>query len=330
MEYKDYYAILGVDKNASEEDIKKAYRKLAMQYHPDRNPDDKTAEEKFKEINEAYQVLSDPEKRARYDRLGSAYHTWQSRGGPGDFNWSQWASGAPGGGVRVEVGNLDDLFGGAGGFSDFFRTIFGGMGGMGGAQQGVNMEDLFRQAGSARRGGSRAQQRSAPQPRYEQPVTISLAEAYQGTSRTFEIDGRRLEVKIPAGARTGTKVRVPGAIRDASGQTHDLYLRVEVAEDPRFKRKGYNLHTTVPVDLYTAVLGGEVHVPTPAGSSLVLTIPPGTQPGQTFRLRGRGMPHLKNPSQRGDLLAKIQVQLPRNLTPKQKKLFEELAASAPR
>ncbi|HEB65852.1 MAG TPA: J domain-containing protein [Chloroflexi bacterium] len=317
MEYKDYYAILGVDKNASEEDIKKAYRKLAMQYHPDRNPDDKASEEKFKEINEAYQVLSDPEKRARYDQLGSAYHTWQNRGGPGDFNWSQWATGAPGG-VRVEVGNLDDLFGGAGGFSDFFRTIFGG--GLGGAQ-GVNMEDLFRQAGGSQ---GRGRQRSAPPRRYEQPVTISLAEAYQGTTRSFDVDGRRLEVKIPAGARTGTKVRVPGAIRDASGQTHDLYLRVEVADDPRFKRKGHNLHTTVPVDLYTAVLGGEVTVPTPAGS-LVLTIPPGTQPGQTFRLRGRGMPHLKDPSRRGDLLAKIQVQLPRNLTPKQKELFRQLA-----
>ncbi len=319
MEYKDYYAILGIDKNASEEDIKKAYRKLAMQYHPDRNPDDTQAEEKFKEINEAYQVLSDPEKRARYDQLGSAYHTWQSRGGRGDFNWSQWASGAPGG-VRVEVGNFDDLFGGAGGFSDFFRTIFGGMGGA----QGGGLDDLFRQAGSASRGTRR---RNAPPRRYEQPITISLAEAYQGTTRTFEIDGRRLEVKIPPGARSGTKVRVPGAIKDAAGQAHDLYLRVEVADDPRFRRKGNNLHTTVPIDLYTAVLGGEVTVPTPTGS-LVLTIPPGTQPGQTFRLRGRGMPHLKNPSQRGDLLAKVQVKLPQNLTPKQKKLFQELAASA--
>ncbi|RMF49848.1 MAG: J domain-containing protein [Anaerolineae bacterium] len=300
MDYKDYYTILGVDKNASEDEIKRAYRKLAMQYHPDRNPGDKAAEEKFKEINEAYQVLSDPQKRAHYDRLGSAYHSWQSRGGAGDFNWGQWATGAPGG-VRVEMGDLNDLFGG--GFSEFFRTIFGG-----GAS---GMEDFFGQ-----------RQASRPQ-RYEQPVTISLSEAYSGTTRTIETQGRRLEVKIPAGARNGTKIRVPGAL----GQQGDLYLNIQVAEDPRFTCKGHNLHTTVEIDLYTAVLGGEVAVPTPDGRRLMLRIPPGTQPGQTFRLSGRGMPHIKDPARRGDLMVKVHVRLPQKLSTRQQELFRELAAT---
>ncbi len=308
MNYKDYYAILGLDKNASEEDIKRAYRKLAMQYHPDRNPGDKAAEEKFKEINEAYQVLSDPQKRAHYDRLGSAYQSWQSRGQPGGFDWSQWAAGAPGG-VHVEVGDLNDLFGG--GLSEFFRTIFGG--GMGGGRA-AGMDEYFRQ------------QAAQPQ-RYEQPVTISLAEAYNGTTRTLEVNGRRREVKIPAGARNGTKLRVAGAVQGPGGGAQDLYLNIQVAGDPRFTRKGNNLHTTVEVDLYTAVLGGEIPVPTPDGGTLMLRIPPGTQPGQTFRLRGRGMPHLKNPAQRGDLLVKVQVRLPRNLSPRQQELFQELSVT---
>ena len=163
MDYKDYYKILGIERNASEEDIRKAYRKLAMQYHPDRNPNDKQAEERFKEINEAYQVLNDPKKRSHYDRLGSDYSNWQRRGAPGDFNWDEYGGGFPGG-VRVEYGDLDDLFGGAGagGFSDFFRTIFGQAGG--GAT------------------GTRTRTRQQPQG-YQQELEISLDEASQGTTR---------------------------------------------------------------------------------------------------------------------------------------------------
>lgn len=302
MDYKDYYKILGVDRNASDEEIKRAYRKLALKYHPDRNPGDKSAEERFKEINEAYQVLGDPAKRARYDQLGESYTRWQQSGAPGSFNWSEWFTQSPGG-VRVEMGDLEDLFGG--GFSDFFNTIFGGMGGA---------------ATRTRR------TRSAPRI-YEQTVQITLEEAYRGTERTVEINGRRLQVKIPAGARTGTKVRVAGAVPSGlNGLQGDLYLNVEVLPHPRFERNGDDLYTEVPVDLYTAVLGGQVNVPTLAGNVL-LTIPAGTQPGQTFRLAGRGMPRLRSPQSFGDLYVRAKVEIPRQLSREQRQLFERLASS---
>jgi len=312
MDYKDYYKILGVERKASEDDIKKAYRKLALKYHPDRNPGDKKAEEKFKEINEAYQVLSDSSKRSRYDQLGESYTTWQQRGAPGGgFNWEEWYTPNQGGNVRMEVGDLDDLFGG--GFSDFFRRIFGGMPDMGSVQQG--------------RGSTSSRQTRSARPNYEQKVTISLQEAYQGGARLIEIDGRRIEVKIPPGARKGTKVRVKEAIpAGVNGQSGDLYLVIDVADDPHFERKGDDLYTETPVDLYTAVLGGEAKVATLSGN-IVLTIPPGTQPGQTFRLSGRGMPNLQNRQAKGDLYVRAKVNIPRDLTPHQKELFQELARS---
>jgi curved DNA-binding protein len=318
MEYKDYYKILGVERSASKDEIKRAYRKLALNHHPDRNPGDKQAEDKFKEINEAYQVLSDPEKRGRYDQIGESYTQWRQRGGrPGEFNWEDWftqpSGGAPGG-VRVEVGDLDDLFGGGmGGFSEFFSRIFGGMADIGSAPQGQ------------RRAG-----RGPAQPRrqaYEHPVTISLHEAFQGTTRRIEVDGRQIEVKIPPGAHTNTKIRVSDAIPTGNGQKADLFLVVKVAEDPRFERRGHDLYTDATVDIYSAVLGGEVTVPTLSGN-VVLSIPPGTQPGQTFRISGRGMPHLRDPQKRGDLYARLKVQLPRELSPRQRELFEELAKSS--
>lgn len=303
MEYKDYYKILGVDRNASEAEIKSAFRKLALQYHPDRNPGNKQAEEKFKEINEAYEVLSDPEKRQRYENLGDSYTRWQQRGGaPGNFNWGEWTT-APGGGggVRYDVGNIEDLFGGGGGFSDFFQSIFGGL------------------------GGTATRQRTRQAPTYQQDVQITLDEAFRGAERTVVIDNRRLQMKIPAGARTGTKVRMAGAGPNGpDGRPTDLYLNIEVLPDQRFERQGDDLYTDANLDLYTAVLGGEVKVPTLDGA-VVLTIPAGTQPGQTFRIGGRGMPQLRNPSARGDLYARIKVQIPRKLTPEQRKLFEQLA-----
>jgi curved DNA-binding protein len=298
MEYKDYYKILGVERNASQEDIRRTYRKLAMKYHPDRNPGDAKAEERFKEINEAYQVLSDKDKRARYDHLGDSYSNWQQRGAPGDFNWNDWfaGSGAAPGGVHVEYGDIGDLFGGGGGFSEFFRSIFGGMGGVEGAPR----------------------QRVAPA--YQQPVTISLDEAFHGTSRQLKTDSRRMEVKIPAGVRTGSKVRVSSGGPGGS----DLYLLIEVANDPRFERKGNNLHTTATIDAFTAMLGGETQVETMNGK-VVLTIPAGTQPEQVFRLAGRGMPHLKSPQNKGDLFVRVKVKIPKQLTSEQKKLIEQVA-----
>ena len=315
MEYKDYYKILGVDKTASGKEIKAAYRKLARKFHPDDNPNDPKAEERFKEINEAHEVLSDREKRAKYDQLGADWQSWQQTGGrPGDFNWGQWAAGPEGQRVHVRYGtpeDLEDLFGGGGSpFSDFFTSIFGGMGGAG-----------------ARRGSGGFEYQPRPQTgqNLEHEVDISLAEAHQGTTRLLNKDGRRLEVKIPAGAKTGTRVRMrgEGGTGMAGGQAGDLYLKVNVAPDPRFERKEDDLYVTVPVDLYTAVLGGEVRVPTLSGE-VSLKIPPGSQNGQSFRLRGKGMPKLGKSSERGDLYTRLDVRLPTQLTPRQRELFDQL------
>jgi len=325
MEYKDYYKLLGVERTVSEDVIRRAYRKLAMKYHPDRNPGNKQAEDKFKEINEAYQVLSDPEKRTRYDQLGESYSNWQQRGeAPGGFNWEDWVSRSPGGGVRVE--DLDDLLGGAGmgEFSDFFRRIFGGMRDAG--ERSTNR----RGTGSSSQGESwlPRQGNRIPRQAYQQPVTISLQEAYQGTTCRLDIDGRQIEVKIPPGARNETKIRVPETVPTGPNQPKsDLFLLIQVSDDPRFERKGNDLHTTLSVEIYAAVLGGEVTIPTLTGN-VVLTLPSGTQTGQTFRLSGRGMPLLKNPEQHGDLYAHITVQIPRNLNARQRELFEELAKSS--
>jgi len=307
MDYKDYYKILGVNKTATADEIKKSYRKLAKKYHPDLNPNNKGAEDKFKEINEAQEVLTDPEKRARYDQLGDSYFQWQNAGGPGNFNWDQWAAAQQAGQRRSRANaggyqNVEDMFGG--GFSDFFTQIFGNMGGMG-----------DRTATGTRR---RTAVRSEPQT-YEQPVTISLMEAFQGSERTVQIGERRLTVKIPVGAAKGTRVRMAGV---GPGNS-DIYLVVDVAPDPKYERKGDDLYTEVTVDLYTALLGGQTRVPTPVGD-VVLTIPEGTQPGQTMRLSGRGMPILRDPQKHGDLYAKMKVTLPRQLTSEQKKLFEQL------
>jgi curved DNA-binding protein len=303
MDYKDYYEILGISRDASTDEIRKAYRKLAMQYHPDRNPEDKQAEERFKEINEAYQVLKDPQKRAHYDRVGSAYSNWQQRGAPsGGFDWGQFARGAPGGGTRVEFGgDLNDLFGDEGGlFSEFFRTIFGG-GGMGAA-------------GTASRGSSA----SRGTPAYQQQVEISLEDAYNGTTLQLQTEGKRKRVKIPPGVRTGSKVRVAGAGPNGT----DLYLIVQVKEDERFERKGSDLHTTAKVSAFTAILGGEAEVQTMTGK-VNLTVPPGTQPEQVFRVAGRGMPQLKKSNTKGDLYVRLKVEIPRYLSSKQRELLEE-------
>jgi len=310
MEYKDYYKILGVERSAKEAEIKSAFRKLALQFHPDRNPGNKKAEDKFKEINEAYEVLSDPQKRARYDQLGDSYTHWQQRGAPGNFNWGDWTSAPGNGGVSFNVNNLNDLFGGNSSFSDFFQQIFGGL----------NTQTNART-------GTRSQTRRTPQQpeSYQQEVQITLDEAFHGAERTVMVNGRRLQMKIPSGAKTGTKVRMNGAGPVGhDGKPGDLYLVIEVLPDTRYEREGDNLHSDVTLDLYTAILGGETKVQTPEGP-VVLTIPAGTQPGQSFRLSGRGMPHLRNPNQRGDLYARLKVQIPRNLSAEQRRLFEQLA-----
>lgn len=291
MDYKDYYKTLGVDRKASEDDIRKAYRDLAKKHHPDRNPDNKQAEERFKEINEAYQVLSDPTKRQHYDRLGSDYSQWQRRGAPGDFNWGDYVGANPGG-TRVNMEDLEELFGGAGGggFSDFFRTIFG------------------RDVDSSR---------SRPQG-YQQPLQITIEEAYKGTTRLIQGNANQKQVRIPAGVRTGSKVRVAGAGPNGV----DLYLIVDVTEDARFERRGNDLHTTASVDVFTAILGGEAEVETLDGK-IKLNVPAGTQPEQVFRLAGRGMPSVNNKNQKGDLFVRLKVQVPKYLSAKQRELLDE-------
>lgn len=306
MQYKDYYTILDVPRDADEKDIKKAYRRLAREHHPDLNPNTPGAEEKFKELNEAYEVLSDAEKRRRYDHLGKDWQQWNQTGRrPEDYDWSRWTGqggGFPGGQGGVHYGrveDLQDLFGGKDSpTSDFFELLFG------------------------KAGRSSGGQTQARQPRaYEQPVEISLAEAYQGAMRVLQLEGRRLEVRIPAGADTGTRVRIPGA---AAGLGGDLHLLVTVQPDPHFERVGDDLHTEAPVDLYTAALGGEASVPTPDGRSVMLRVPPETQNGRSFRLRGRGMPGLNDAAARGDLYVKVSLRLPAQLSAEEKRLFQAL------
>lgn len=305
MDYKDYYKVLGVDRKATQDEIKKAFRKLAMKYHPDKNKDNKQAEEKFKEINEANEVLSDPKKRERYDQLGASYSQWQARGGnPGNFNWNEWYSGQGGRGQQVDMGDFGDIFGG---FSDFFSAIFGGMPASGRQQY------QYRQPQAAARMAN-----------IEQKVTITLEEAYRGTQRVFQIEGKKIEVKIPAGAKTGTKIRMAGAVPTTGyGQKADLYLVIEILPNLCYLIKGNDLTTEVKIDMLTAVLGGAVTVNTLSGD-VSLTIPPGTQPDQKFRLAGRGMPTLKSPQTYGDLFVQVKVELPKKLSEKQRQLFEEL------
>lgn len=307
MEYKDYYKTLGLSKGASDSEIKKAYRRLAKEYHPDRNPDNPTAEARFKEVSEAYEVLSDPEKREMYERFGSQWQQYQrGQGGPG---------GNPFGGQNISPEDLERIMGmfggrpggggagGGSGFSSFFDSLFGG--------------------GGARSQGNpyAGQQQMRQQPRIEQDIEITLEEAFGGTSRRMSRqDGSSFEARIPAGVKTGSKVKLRGA---AGGQ--DVYLKIVVRDHPRYERDGDNLKASVPVDLYTAVLGGKAAVST-LDKTVNLTIPAGTKNGKTIRLRGLGMSKLNKKDERGDLFAKIEVQIPNDLSDEEIALFEQLRA----
>ena len=318
VDYKDYYTILGVNENANQKEIRQAYRKLARQYHPDVNPGDKAAEEKFKDINEANEVLSDPEKRKKYDEMRSyrqQYGQWPGAAGMGDmgdFGGAHYQY------RTVTEEDLADLFGSQSPFSDFFNTYF---------HSSSSDDDML--GGTTRR----RQQRAIRGEDVEAAIEISLAEAYKGVTRTFELtdaDGttRRLEVKIPAGVQQGARIRIAGQGASGSAGRGDLYLRVHIRPDPRFKRDGATLHTTVDVPLTTAMLGGEVPVQTPDGRRLMLHIPAGTDSGKSLRLRGQGMPRtVGNTDQRGDLYAEVRVALPTRLNEEQRRLFEAFAQS---
>ena len=313
MDYKDYYKTLGVEKNATQDQIKAAYRKLARKHHPDMNPDDPKAEDRFKDLNEAYQALSDPEKRQKYDQFGSQWQQYQTTGGrPEDF-WSQWSQqpgGSNSGGYRtVSQEELSQMFGGSGGlggFSDFFETLFGG--GM---------------SGFSGRTGTQNQSRLRKGKDMEHPIDVTLEEAYKGTNRTLQFEGgKRIEARIPPGVTNGSRIRLSGQAGSASARTEsgDLYLKISVLPHATFTRDGNNLHLKLPVDLYTAILGGEVNVPT-LEKPVRLTIPEGTDSGKVFRLKDLGMPTLKDPKKHGNLYATVEIHIPTHLTKAEQDAF---------
>jgi DnaJ-class molecular chaperone len=325
MEYRDYYATLGVPRTASQADIKKAFRKLARQHHPDANKGNAAAETKFKEINEANEVLSDPEKRKLYDQLGSNWQAYQQAGAAGGqaggnpFGGFGGFGGGPPGGVRFEYrGNAEDLAG----FSDFFRTFFGG--GFSGEQAGAgrtqtqtrtgrgqSIEDLL--AGMNLGGNGRQAVRPA---RIEANAELTLEEVAAGAKRLLEVDGRRLEVTIPPGVANGQSIRFS---KVAAGR--DAFVRVKVAPHPVFSRDGANLTREVPITLREALLGGETAIKTLTGT-VMLRIPPETQTGRTFRLTGQGLPHFRKEG-RGDLFVKVRVVLPTDLSDEAKRAAEK-------
>lgn len=360
MEYKDYYKVLGVERKAEAGEIKKAYRKLAAKYHPDKNPDDPTAESKFKEVGEAYEVLSDPEKRKLYDQVGSDWKRYQQTGGrASDFDWSQYASQAPGGGFQI---NLEDLFGpggagfggaGQGGFTGGSTGGFGGgQGGFGGGQGGFAgggspfssfFETLFGggsaggftggpggmgggPSGGPGTGGTRGARASAPRKGadYTAELSVTLKDLINGVVKTFRLDGQQMKVKIPAGFEHGKKLKLKGRGQKREGfPAGDLILTVNVLPDPEFKREGDALRKTAQVEFLTALFGGEIRVETLTGA-VKLKVPPGTGSGKQFRIPGQGMP---NPTtgKRGDLMISLQVSVPElsSLSEEEKELLEK-------
>ena len=297
MAKRDYYQVLGVGRGASDKEIKQAYRRLARKYHPDVNPGDKTAEASFKDLNEAHEVLSDPEKRKKYDRYGDNWKTAQQFGGGGrPGNWGRQSA-------TVDFGDVG--FGGGSLFDDLLGGSFGGRGGRRGPSSGQNVE---------------------------QPVEVTLEEAYNGTTRTLQLSDprgapRRLEVKVPPGVKTGSRVTIKGKGGPGHGgaPSGDLWFAITVSPHKVFQRDGDNLHVDVQAPLADAVLGGEVQVPTVNGSKLALKLPPESQNGRSFRLASQGMPRLGGKGN-GDLYAKLSVVLPTILTDRERELFHELKA----
>ncbi|MFN8057767.1 MAG: DnaJ C-terminal domain-containing protein [Vicinamibacterales bacterium] len=325
MEFKDYYATLGVAKSATEKEIKQAFRKLARKFHPDVNPGDKAAESRFKEVNEAYEVLGDVEKRRKYDELGANWKQYEQAqrtgGGAGGPFEDLFRGSATGGGYHTVTGDdLRDLFGGQDPFSDFFRQFFGG-------------------GGDATEGRRASRVRRSPRGRraadLEQQVELTLEEAFAGATRRLSVrhngHAKTIDVRIPAGVRDGARVRIagegaPGAPSEPAG---DLYLKVRIKAHSVFTRDGADLHARLPIPVTTAVLGGTVDVPSPGGKPLRLRIPALTQSGQRFRLRDQGMPAVGKPDERGALYVTVEPQLPRALTDQQRAHYEALAKLEP-
>jgi curved DNA-binding protein len=306
VEFKDYYKILGVERNASADEIKKAFRKLAIKYHPDKNPGDKTAEEKFKEINEANEVLSDPEKRKKYDELGSNWKNYQQGGNKAeDFDWSRWRTQNQGSRQGFGThGGHEDMFNEGGEFSDFFESIFG------------------RSGFSQRSAGGRA----AKGEDYRTETTISLEEAYSGTSRRIELNDETLDIKFKPGIQDKQVLRLKGKGGQGynGGPRGDIYITVGIPGHPHYKRKDNDLYCNISVELYTAILGGKQLIRTLKGN-IRITIAPETENGQTLRLKGLGMPVFGKTNEYGDLYAKVKILLPKNLSIEETELFKKLS-----
>ncbi len=328
MDFKDYYQTLGVAKTVSDKELKQAYRKLARKHHPDVNPGDKSAESRFKEINEAYEVLGDPEKRRKYDELGANWRQYEQAqqqgqgfpggspfgGAPGGGAWNINTGGGPGGYRTMSDEEMHELFGNEDPFSDFFRTFFGGAG--------------PRESGRSRQGRAPRTQKGRD---IEHEVELTLEEAFHGATRRVSIKqgghARSVDVRIPVGVKDGSRVRAAGEGESGGngGDSGDLYLRVRLKPHAVFERQGSDLHARVGVPVTTAVLGGESQVPTITGS-VRLKIPETTQSAQVFRLKGHGMPAIGKPDERGDLYATVEIQLPRALTKDQRAQWERLRA----
>jgi len=306
MEYKDYYKILGVEKTATQDEIKKAYRKLAMKHHPDRNAGKKSSEEKFKEITEANEVLSDPEKRKKYDTLGSNWNQYQHTGGQGFDDFSSRFGGGrrqSGQGSTYEYsGNINDIFGNAGGgFSDFFESFFGGSGG------GF--------------GGRTQQQKTAID--VEANMNVTLEDVFVGSEKQISVEGKKLKIKINPGTKDGQKLRLKGLGRSktADGTKGDLYLNIHIIQHPFYEIKENDLYYNLDVDLYTAVLGGKENIRTLDGKTISINIPEGTESEKILRLKNLGM---HNDTGRGDLFVNIHVTIPKDLNKEEKELFKKL------
>jgi curved DNA-binding protein len=313
MEYKDYYKILGLDKAATQDEIKKAYRKLAMKHHPDRNAGNKSAEEKFKEITEANEVLSDPYKRKKYDTLGSNWNQYQHTGGQGFDDFSSRFGGGrrqPGSGSSYEFnGNINDIFGGVGGgFSDFFESFFGSRGSGGGF------------------GGRTQQQKTAID--VEAILNVTLEDAFNGSEKTINVDGKKLKINVNPGTKDGQKLRLKGLGRSktADGTKGDLYLNIHILQHPFYEIKDNELYFNLDVDLYTAVLGGKESIRTLDGKTVIINIPEGTESEKILRLKNLGM---HTDSGRGDLFVNIHVTIPKNLNNAEKELFNKLKSIRP-
>ncbi|MBL7129735.1 MAG: J domain-containing protein [Ignavibacteria bacterium] len=310
MEYKDYYKILGIDKNANADEIKTKFRKLALKYHPDKTKGDKIAEEKFKEVNEAYEVLSNPEKRKKYNELGENWKYYQQAGGEAQgFDWSKYAQsqGGTGGGKTYYhfEGDPNEVFGGSG-FSDFFDAIFG---------------QASRQGGSGRKRRTTAFKGQD----FTAEMNITLDDAYRGGARVFKLDGQSIKLKIKPGIKSGQVLKLTGkgAPGMNGGPAGDLLLTINVMTNSKYERKGNDLYTDLNVDLYTTILGGKKEFRTLKGS-IKLNIPKGTPNGKVLKLPKMGMPKYNKPKEYGDLYVKLNVQLPEDLKEKELSLFKEL------